>query len=157
MNKQEAVMERIQKDEVDKQWNQYHETQGNGKNQSVKPSQKQKTYIFALARTVGMRIDVSNLDKKKASELIDRLKTLSQKKNGNGNGYENNFQERDKRIGFGMATKLIFQKYLELHLKNRGSKEFWEEVEEFYKEYQKHQEGTVSSPFVDALELHKQK
>lgn len=30
MNKQEAVLERIQKDKEDRQWNKYHETKGNG-------------------------------------------------------------------------------------------------------------------------------
>lgn len=134
---EEAVLENVHTDEADEQWNKYHETNGKGIAAKPKPSEKQKTYIVSLAKTVGLKVDVSTIrDKESASRFIERLKQLSSQMNGNGHAHE----LRDKRIAFGMATKLMFRRYSEQQKDPTKWKRFWKDVHAFYKAYQEEQE-----------------
>lgn len=127
--------EAIEKQRADEQWNQYNATKENIK----KPSPKQIAYIISLAKTVGLRINIEKIDNTvKASSLIEKLKTLSRQIN---NGFDNG--ARDKKVAFGMATKLVFKKYLDMHKDYRKAKSFWKEVDELYKQYQAKQEIAI--------------
>lgn len=134
---EEAVLERIQKDKEDRQWDKYHANVGQ-KNGKDKPSEKQRAYIAALGRTAGLNVDVSKIeDSEQASRLIERLKLLASRMNGNG------FDLRDKRVAFGLATKLVFRRYCEQQKDPTKWKRFWKDVNLFYTAYQKHQELAV--------------
>lgn len=145
MNAQQEVVE---KQRADEQWNKYHKTieskESKESKNAKKPSEKQIAYIVSLARSVGLRIDIAKIDSNlKASSLIERLKMLSRRMNGYSaiNGL------RDKKVAFGMATKLVFKKYLDRHRDYRKSKSFWKEVEEFYRQYQEKQDIAIGLPF----------
>lgn len=135
MNAQQEVVE---KQRADAQWNRYHKgVEGKETPTTKKPSEKQIAYIVSLARSVGLRIDIAKIDSNlKASSLIERLKMLSRQMNG----YSAMNELRDKKVAFGMATKLVFKKYLDRHRDYRKSKSFWKEVEEFYRQYQEKQD-----------------
>jgi len=147
---QEAVTERIEKEEADKQWQDYEES--NAKTGKLeKPSEKQKSYIISLGRRVGLKINIERVqDREAASRLIEQLRTLRGRVNGNG--YQQSNVLRDRQIAFGMATKLVYRKWIDLHHNPRKSKRFWDEVTELFGEYEKHQE-TALSGFVSASEL----
>lgn len=137
---QEVVLERIEKDAVEKQWEEYHDAKRES-GQAISP--RQRAYIVALAREAGLSVDASQVkSREEASHLIERLKAM----NGSTNGKSFDPELRDKRVAFGMATKLVFKKYMDRHKEVRRSKKFWHEVEEFYREYQKQQESVVRSP-----------
>ena len=137
---EEVVLERIEKDASDEQWNEYQSAKRDG-GQGISP--RQRTYIVALAREAGLSVDASQVrTREEASHLIERLKAL----NGTANGKSFDPELRDKRVAFGMATKLVFKKYMDRHKEVRRSKKFWHEVVEFYTEYQKQQESAVRSP-----------
>ena len=55
------------------------------------------------------------------------------------NGFNNGNEIEDKKVAFGMATKLVFKKYLDRHKDYRKLKVLWKEVEEFYRRYQERQ------------------
>lgn len=139
-----AQHEAVEKQRADEQWNKYHRTMENKEGKNIrKPSKKQIAYIVSLARSVGLRIDIAKIDSNvKASSLIERLKLLSRQMNGNSAMYE----LRDKKVTFGMATKLVFKKYLDRHRDYRKSKSFWKEVEEFYRQYQEKQAIAIRLP-----------
>jgi len=104
------------------------------------PSARQKAYIQALARTAGLKMDVSTIgDKAKAARIIDSLKLLSGRMNGNSSDV------RDKRVAFGMATKLVFASYAgrERDISKWNPKKFWDEVRSFYADYLQQQELAV--------------
>jgi hypothetical protein len=109
------------------------------------PSDRQKTYILTLAKTVGMKVDIATIrDKASASRFIETLKVLSTRMHGHaGPRYDGDV--RDKRIAFGMAAKLIFRKYLDRHKEFRRSEKFWNEVDEFYREYQRRQNTALEA------------
>ena len=70
------------------------------------PSARQKAYIQALARAAGLKMDVSTIgDKAKATRIIDSLKLLNKRMNGDA------FDVRDRRVAFGLSTKLVFASY----------------------------------------------
>lgn len=107
-----------------------------------KPTERQLEYIGILSRSVGLKFDVSKIQTgQQASQLIERLKQLDGQMNGKSRSVENEL--RDKRVVFGMATKLVFKKYMDSHRDYRKSKSFWREVESFFQEYQLRQESAV--------------
>lgn len=129
----------VEKERTDEQWNKYRTA--SKESTDKKPSQKQIAYIISLAKSVGIRINIEKIDSNtKASSLIQKLKLVSQQINGS-NGYE----LRDKRVAFGMATKLVFRKYMDMHKDYKKSKSFWKEVEELYQQYQERQKTAIAS------------
>lgn len=132
---EEAVLERAEKEEADRKWNGYHERNG-----QEKPTEKQKAYILALGRTVGLLVNVDKIpDRQKAGELIQKLQRIRGQMNGNSHAPE----IRDKRIAYGMATKLLFKRYLDQQRDPLKWKRFWQDVEGFYREYERHQETAI--------------
>ncbi len=76
---EEAILERIRKDEVDEQWNKYHETV-NEAQKAEEPIERQKTYILGLAKTIGLKMDVSKIeDTEKAARIIEVLSLLKRR------------------------------------------------------------------------------
>lgn len=147
----EVVTEQVQKEQTDRQWDRYYRQKDDGNAQVQKPSEKQKTYIVQLGRRVGLKIDLSRVDSREAaSRLIDQLRQLHGRMNGNGQQSTNEL--RDKRVAFGMATKLVYRKWVDLHHTPGKSKRFWKEVTELFEEYEKQQEVAVCS-FTSASEL----
>ena len=57
----------------------------------------------------------------------------------NGGTASNGSDLKDRKCGYGLATKLIFGKYLEAGKNHMGSEQFWKEVDEFYSQYMEHQ------------------
>lgn len=104
------------------------------------PSARQKAYIQALARAAGLNMDIATIqDKQKATRIIDSLKLLNARTNGNVSDV------RDRRIAFGMATKLVFVSYArrEMDMSKWSPKQFWDEVRNFYADYMRQQELAV--------------
>ena len=151
METQQVVKERVRKDSTDGQWNEFHTASELANKERGPPSEKQKQYIFALGKAVGMKIEVSKIaDREQASRLIERLKLLNQQMNGNrGNGFD--AWLRDKRVAFGLATKLLFRRYCEQQKDPVKWKRFWKDVHKFYTAYQRQQEIAVSSSGGEAL------
>ena len=122
----------------------YKGTGGEVAKESASP--KQKAYIAVLAKAAGMKIDVSTIDdKEKATRLIDGLKLLNARMNGNG------FYVRDRRVAFGLATKLIFASYLrrETDPAKWSRSQFWSGVRNFYADYLEQQELAVVGSWFD--------
>ena len=102
-------------------------------------SAKQLNYIEVLAREAGVKVNLDKIETSdQASKVITRLKQLSGKPEGG-------VDLRERRIAFGMATKLVFRKYMESHRDYRKVKSFWKEVEAFFRDYEKAQETAVSA------------
>ena len=100
-------------------------------------SAKQLNYIEVLAKEAGVKVNLDKIETSdQASKVITRLKQLSGKPEGG-------VDLREKRIAFGMATKLVFKKYADSHRDYRKAKGFWREVREFYLAYQREQESAV--------------
>lgn len=138
---QEAVLDRIQKEKTEDEWKKFHNEEANGKAGNAEPTPQQKGYIAALARAAGLSVDVSKVrDRQSASTLIERLRLLARRSNGNGFDAE----QRDRRIAFGMATKLVFRRYLDQQKDPAKWKQFWKDVHAFYKSYQTEQEAAVA-------------
>ena len=108
------------------------------KSAAEQPSEKQKQYILALARTAGLKVDMSSIaDREKAARLIERLKLLVAKMTTEDGSM------RDRRVAFGLATKLVFQLYVEQSRSPLKYKRFWRDVLGLYTEYLKQQEFAV--------------
>lgn len=58
--------------------------------------------------------------------------------NGNMNGHS--IELRDKRVAFGLSTKLVFEKYVALHKTPIEWNKFWDDVDRFYTQYLNRQE-----------------
>jgi len=102
----------------------------------VMPTDKQMAFIVALARKLGMKIDIAKIsDKKTASQVIEKLKNMSAQIKGNSGG-----DYAGKGAAFGMATKLVFRRYCDLMKDPLNSNRFWLDVNYFYKRYQEFQE-----------------
>jgi hypothetical protein len=102
-------------------------------------SDKQKKYLQKLAQTTGTTLDdIDSLSAVEAGRLIDKLLG---KRNGNGTDWE----LRDRKIAYGMATKLVFERFLQSSRDYRKSKNFWNEVDAFFKAYQLRQEQAVKA------------
>ena len=78
--------------------------------------------------SVGLKVDVSKIEtKEQASRLIDRLKLLNHRMNGT----TVHDDSRDRRVAFGMATKLFFTRYSD----QQKWKQFWKDGHTFYRQY----------------------
>lgn len=91
-------------------------------------------------------MDMSTIqDKQKAARIIDSLKLLNARSNGNVSDV------RDKRIAFGMATKLVFASYAgrERDILKWSPKKFWDEVRSFYADYLQQQDLAVLGNRID--------
>ena len=109
-----------------------------------KPSQRQLEYITLLADEMGSQVDLAAVQTgQEASQLIENLKAKKNGVNGfrNGNGVE----LRDKRVAFGMATKLVFKRYSDQQKDPKKWKRFWKDVEAFYRAYQEQEEKAMHS------------
>lgn len=128
-------METVQIRRADEQWLPREDSEEDG----VKaPSRKQLAYIEALSREAGVKVNLERIESsEQASRLIEALKQMSGRASGNG------VDLRDKRVAFGMATKLVFKKYTDGHRDYRKAKGFWNEVEQLYRAYQEKQEQAV--------------
>jgi len=102
------------------------------------PTEKQLDAIRKLARATKSSINLNKITSKQdASRVIDALiERLNRTRNNNANN-----ELRDKKVAYGLATKLIFRKYQQLNLE--FGDDFWKEVDEFYREYQKHQDRAL--------------
>jgi len=104
------------------------------KEKNSEPSEKQKTYILALARMVGVRVDIARIsDKAKASEVIEKLKSMNRQ--AATQAATPNVDEREKRIAFGLATKLMFRRYSDHNWNPVADKDFWNDVAKLYSAY----------------------
>jgi len=132
----ETVKMQVEKQETDEQWNEYHEGQ---EREERKPTEKQIAYIVALSRAVGMKVNTEKIgSNSQASALIEKLKLINQRINGNGGT-----DLRDKRVAFGLATKLISRRYADKEKDFKKSRKFWQDVRSFYEEYLEQQEQVV--------------
>ena len=90
---------------------------------------------------VGLTFDVSRIQtREQASALIEKLRLLGRCMNGRGYDAE----LRDRRVAFGMATKLVFRRYREQQRDPTKWRRFWKDVECFYRSYQEQQELAIS-------------
>ena len=106
---------------------------GNGRKEPA--SWPQKKYIAILAKSAGLKVNLDSVeDKEKAAQLIDSLKLLNSRVNGNS------IELRDKRIAFGLSTKLVFEKYVATQKGPMDWNKFWNDVERFYSQYLSRQE-----------------
>ncbi|MBD3181499.1 hypothetical protein GF312_04350 [Candidatus Poribacteria bacterium] len=109
-------------------------------NPGNEPTEKQLAVIRRLAKQTNTAVDFSGIGSRRgASKLIDELIA---KKGGkvkeDSNGY------RDKKCIYGLSVKLIFQKSIQLNMDYKAD-QFWNEVEEFYRQYVKHQDRATKS------------
>lgn len=139
---EEAVMERIRKDKTGEEWNKFHEMEAKREGNGQPPSARQIAYIRALAKSVGIEVEAAALeDMEKASAYIEKLRELARQMGGSSYDAE----MRDKRVMFGMVTKLVYRRYCDQQ-KNPGDlKQFWRDVHAFYKRYQAEQEAAVKA------------
>ena len=99
------------------------------------PKDKQLQAIRSLARATKSSVDLKKIaSKQEASRVIEELIA----KRG-GRPASNGNELKDRKCGYGLATKLIFGKYLKLERNHVGSEQFWKEVDEFYSQYMEHQ------------------
>jgi len=121
--------------EVHKMQKAVYKTQQKGKNSE--PSKKQKTYILTLARMAGVRVDIARVTSRaKASEVIEKLKGMNSKPVALPvTNTATNVDEREKRIAFGLATKLMFRRYSDHNWNPASDKDFWNDVAKLYSAY----------------------
>ena len=106
-----------------------------------KPTEKQLNAIRKLARATKSSVNLNNItSKQEASKIID---ALIEKRNGKSNSNINNNELRDKRVAYGMATKLVFRKYQQLNIDYKKAENFWKDVDDFYKQYLQHQDRAI--------------
>lgn len=113
------------------------------------PTEKQISYLKRLAAGAGKTVDVSGMSKREVSRLIDELRDTTEKPggSGNGNGRRNRTDDHDRRIAFGMATKLVYQRYLKTGEGVPNSERFWKDVKAFFEAYGKEQERATALSF----------
>lgn len=98
------------------------------------PTNKQIAAISRLARLTKSSVDMNKVStKQQASELIEELIAKRSGAKGTAKGSNGN----DSKCAYGMATKLVFSKYLEFEMDYRKVESFWDEVDEFYRTYVK--------------------
>jgi len=107
------------------------------------PSERQKAYITALAAAAGLKMDASKIeDREKASRVIEHLKLL----NGRMGGPRQIGDERDRKVAFGLATKLVYRRHVGQYGGIKSGALFWREVEQLFREYQREQERAIAPP-----------
>ena len=83
------------------------------------PTEKQMAVIRRLAKQTNTAVDYGSIgSKKRASEVIDKL--IGKRKSDSGKGNDC----REKKIAYGLAVKLIFQKSIQLNLDYKAD-QFW--------------------------------
>ena len=128
---QETTMGKVRKDETERDWEKYHDNS---------PTEGQKEYISSLARTVGLKVNPANIEsRQKAARIIDQLKLASRRQNGRTFDQE----LRDRRMAFGMVTKLMFSRYRQQQKDPLKRKGFWKDVNTLFVTYLEHQEEAV--------------
>lgn len=152
---EQTAREVTEKEREDRQWNAYHNGGArNGRAPNGEATAKQKAYIRGLAAARGIRVDLTSIDtREKASRVIERLKGADA---GQSNGRvhkraANNVDVRDRKVAFGLATKLVAHRYA---VQNRAinTPRFWEEVEQLHKAYEARQEVALNEAFQAAAE-----
>ena len=93
------------------------------------PTEKQIDYLLALAESVGVRVDVSNVkEKHTASEIIDALKVLRQHGLGKSEAAASGHGQNP---GFDIATAIVSQSYGRRGLNPAMAETFWKDVKTF--------------------------
>ena len=70
----ETAMEKARKDEAERDWEKYDVNS---------PTEGQKNYISTLARAVGLKVNLANIEsRQKAARIIDQLKLAGGRLNG---------------------------------------------------------------------------
>lgn len=101
-------------------------------------SEQQRRYIYFLARNVGLKVDVSKIGtREQASACIDRLKQMNA---NNGNKTPVDWELKDRKTAFGLATKLVFSLYVDRGRNPATTEGFWKDVYKFYQQHQEKQE-----------------
>ncbi len=107
------------------------------------PTEKQKRYLQRLAKKAGREVDVDTLTKREASRLIDEL-------SGNGGGEretaDNGYNDGNRNSAFGLATKLVYQRYLNTGAAPQINEEFWSKVRELFHAMEREQQAALNSP-----------
>jgi len=105
------------------------------------PTEKQLNAIRKLARATKSSVDLNKITtKQEASRILDELIAKRNAKSNSNNGNE----LRDRKAAYGLATKLVFRKYIEFNNRDyREGSEFWKEVDELYQQYLQHLDRAV--------------
>ena len=114
---------------------------------NLKPTEKQLRYLGRLVKAAGRTTNLADLSKNEASALIDELSNNGQNTKGvlnNGTHESGSYDERDRKAAFGMATKLVYQRYLTIGAVPPNGEGFWKKVREFFEEYEKERERVFS-------------
>ena len=100
-----------------------------------RPTEKQLAAIRRLASVTKSSVNLSKIaSKREASKLIERL--IAKR---NGGAERHSWEVKDRKCAYGLATKLVFKRYLQIGRDYMGAKErFWKEVDELYTEYVEH-------------------
>ena len=109
-------------------------------NPGNEPTEKQMAVIRRLAKQTNTNLDMSQIGtKRQASKLIEEMiAKRGGKSKDDGKGY------KDKKCAYGLAVKLMFNKWLHLNLDYKAD-QFWNEVDEFYQQYMEHQDRVIKS------------
>ncbi len=145
MAKTEGVSEFVNGNEMERQWGR------NGSQRDNTPSARQLAFITTLAQRVGKQVNVRGIKTKEAAsgtiaELLEiglRIGAATKVSRTASGTSSSAYDERDRRIAFGMSTKLVYSKYTTLG--RRLDDEFWPEVRSLYSAYQTEQERAVRS------------
>ena len=106
-----------------------------------KPTEKQLNAIRKLARATKSSINLNKIaSKQEASKIID---ALIEKRNGKSSYSNNNNGCRDRKVAYGLATKLVFRKYQQLNVDYKKAENFWKDVDDFYKQYLRNQDRAI--------------
>jgi hypothetical protein len=104
----------------------------------MEPTEKQLRAIQRLARAAKASVNLNKIaSKQEASRIIDELL-------GKLNGKKSSRNDCDRKVAYGLATKLVFFRYNNFKIDYNTDK-FWEDVDEFYREYFRRQSRAVSS------------
>ena len=136
----ETKLEHVEASQTDKPLNGNRGANAVESGSRNEPTERQIGYIQSLAQRTGLQLDVSKIrDRDQASRMIAHLKLLNARMNGN------RFRDdgRNRKVAFGMATKLIFRRYSEQQKDPTKWKRFWRDVHSFYDAYQEQQELAV--------------
>ena len=102
------------------------------------PTGKQINAIRSLAKRTFTDVDVDSIaTKQEASEILDDL--IAKR---NGKPRKNSNDDREKKVVYGLAVKLVFTRYQQLG-SDYKTEEFWKEVNEFYQQYLERQDRVL--------------
>jgi len=120
-------------------------------------SAEQKGFIYGLVRDLGVDVDMNRIrTSQQASVAIKKLKAMAEarglrKKAPEAAGrVEQRAQPapdaKDRKMAYGMATKLVFSQYVQENRAPLRSEGFWADVRTFYNAYMKNQEAALAAP-----------